>query len=1197
MVSKKIFCQKGTKAKANEDRHVSAHNAEHNSIYCSNFIKTSKYNIVTFLPLNLFEQFRKAANLYFLFQIIIMSIPKITALNPASTAVPLALVLLATMIKDGFDDYGRHKSDSQINNKIANVLEPDGLKKKKWQDISTGDIIKVEDDESIPADVLLISTQNPSGLCFIETADLDGETNLKVRQPLSETNELFVNDVAIQSFNGEVKCEPPNNRLERFTGNLIWNGVTYSLDNGNVVLRGCVLRNTPWIYGIVLYAGHDSKLMMNSGKTVFKRTKLDRMTNLLVIWIALLLALICSFCSLMSYFMEKKIGKNFQTFLPWEEFYKNSPALIALINWPGFVMVLNTLIPISLYISVELIRLGQSLLISNDIELYDEGTDTPAIARNTTLTEELGQIEYIFSDKTGTLTQNIMEFKECSINGKMYGHVENSNGSSLDKVDGIDFSFNKYADLSFQFYDQSLIDEIKKKDEHCMEFFRVLALCHTVMVEEKIEEKDPPKNGFDVTDFVPCQRSPAIEYQAQSPDEGALVAASRNFGFIFKSRTPNSILIETPAGEETYELICILDFDNVRKRMSVIVRKNNIITLYCKGADTVLYELLSRESEPIKSPTLEQLDVFASEGLRTLVLAFRILTEEELTEWQALYKKASTAMEAREEKLMQAFEMIEKNLTLIGATAIEDKLQDHVPETIANLAEANIKIWVLTGDKQETAINIGYSSMLLTDNLIDVFIINTEENEIDKQMKGFLEKINEFSTLNHNDIKSPKVGIIADHDDHYVQEMTEENCEKEGFGLVISGKYLAYALLPKHEMTFLELAKLCKAVICCRVTPLQKALVVELVKKNVKATTLAIGDGANDVSMIKAAHIGVGISGKEGRQAVLAADYSFAQFRFLERLLMVHGRWSYWRMSKFLGYFFYKNFAFTLVQFWYSFFNGFTAMTLYDTWFLSVYNVCFTSLPVLALGIFDQDVSAASSLRYPRLYIPGQSNTLFNVKSFIVKLFHGVFTSLALYFILYGIYHDRVSSTGKPESIYDELSVAIGAILVIIVNLQMAFDTCHWTWINHFFIWGSIVFYFLYTFATYSSVAFNKLPSTFPSVGAAENTFGSGVFWAALLLTSIVCILPVLGYRWCKQKLYPTFTEYVRRGLWKESRPKRHLRGKHHSSRSRPPSTRSGFAFSQRARLGEMIMSGKWLPKIKTKSKQSFDLPQISKDI
>ncbi|XP_065059907.1 phospholipid-transporting ATPase ID-like isoform X2 [Rhopilema esculentum] len=1195
--------------KCEAERRLRANDRDYNSQfqYTGNHIQTYRYNLLTFIPLNLFEQFQRVANIYFLIQIIIMSIPQITALNPLATAIPLLFVLTASAVKDLYDDVGRHKSDNRVNNRKAHLLRDGIIVNEAWQNVQVGDIIKLESNHHVTADLLLLSTSEPSGLCYIETAELDGETNLKVRQPLIETAALGDDLIALSNFRGEVTCEPPNNRLDKFQGKLEIGDEKCSLDNSNIVLRGCVLRNTEWVFGLVIFAGHDTKLMMNSGKAAFKRTKLDKLANDLVLNIALALIIICTFLSFMSYFWEKGTGKGFTVYLPWDSYYKENPALIGVFHWPAFIMVLNTLIPISLYISVEIIRFGQSLLINWDLKMYHAPSDTPARARNTTLNEELGQIQYIFSDKTGTLTQNVMTFKECSINGKLYGHEEEDPEPEVDnlKIESvssenmfsntkrpIDLSSNPYADPVFKFYDQTLIPDLEN-DQNVIEFFRLLALCHTVMVEER-----------DEVDYMPgaeTQDTPLLEYQAQSPDEGALVSAARNFGFVFLRRTPNTITIKVNGNEEKYDLLCILDFDNVRKRMSVIVQdKDGKIKLYCKGADTVIYERLSNDNASFKETTQIHLDLFACNGLRTLCLAYKEIPEHVFDKWAISYKDASCALENRDEMIAKLYEEIEQDMTLIGATAIEDKLQDGVPETIANLAEANINLWVLTGDKQETAINIGYSCMLLTENMHDVFIINGKDKQtVVSQMESCKSKIDSSTpSIPHkqNDVELKGItGRRGSHvmfSDNQIDEVSELE-PKSGFGLVINGNSLVFALDKSLEMQFLELAKCCKAVICCRVTPLQKAMVVDLVKRHVKATTLAIGDGANDVSMIQAAHIGVGISGQEGMQAVLASDFSIAQFRFLEKLLLVHGRWSYLRMSKFLNYFFYKNFAFTLCQFWFNLFVGFSAQTLYDAWFISFYNVCFTSCPVLALGLFDKDVDEKLCLDNPKLYVPGQENILFNKKSFTLKLLHGIVTSALLYFIPYGVFHRATAPDGIDLGDTEFFSTTVACCLVVIVNLQISLDTQYWTWMNHFVIWGSIIFYFMFSFTLYSPEFYSLAIGGVGYVGMAVNVFGSGIFWLTLILTAVVCILPVVGYRWLRMKIRPTLAERIRKGEWKQRRTPAEslvsLRRSRASLRSRRSSKRSGYAFSHQSGFGDLIMSGKWLPSFKFRHSKSYD--------
>ncbi|KAK0147826.1 Phospholipid-transporting ATPase ID [Merluccius polli] len=690
-------------SRTEEERRVRANDREYNERfqYASNCIVTSKYNVLTFLPVNLFEQFQEVANTYFLFLLILQLIPQISSLPWFTTIVPLALVLSITAVKDATDDFFRHKSDNQVNNRQSQVLIHGSVQNEKWMNVRVGDIIKLENNQFVAADLLLLSSSEPHGLCYIETAELDGETNMKVRQSVPVTSELG-DPHNLAAFDGEVVCEPPNNKLDRFSGTLYWRECKCVLTNQNMLLRGCVLRNTEACYGLVIFAGPDTKLMQNSGRTKFKRTSIDCLMNTLVLWIFCFLVCMGVILAVGNAVWEKEVGSLFQSYLPWDPPVDNF-LFSAFLSFWSYVIILNTVVPISLYVSVEVIRLGHSYFINWDRQMFCSQCLTAAEARTTTLNEELGQVEYIFSDKTGTLTQNIMSFNKCSINGQVYGEITDP---LEPKPKRLDFTaFNPLADPDFCFHDASLLECVKVGDQHTHDFFRLLSLCHTVMSEEKSEGE--------------------LLYKAQSPDEGALVTAARNFGFVFRSRTPGTITVTELGRQVTYSLLAILDFNNIRKRMSVIVRDpQGRIRLYCKGADTLLLERLHPCNQELMNVTSDHLNEFAADGLRTLALAYRELTEEEWEDWSQSHRCADTASDCREERLADAYEQIEQDMMLLGATAIEDKLQEGVPETIAILSLANIKIWVLTGDKQETAVNIGYSCKMLTDDMGEVFIVN-----------------------------------------------------------------------------------------------------------------------------------------------------------------------------------------------------------------------------------------------------------------------------------------------------------------------------------------------------------------------------------------------------------------------------------------------------------------------------------------
>uniref|UniRef100_A0A8C7N9Y3 Phospholipid-transporting ATPase n=1 Tax=Oncorhynchus kisutch TaxID=8019 RepID=A0A8C7N9Y3_ONCKI len=1082
----------GRKEVKEEERHLRANDREFNLSYeyADNAIKTSKYNIFTFLPLNLFEQFQRLANAYFLFLLCLQLIPEISSLSWFTTVVPLVLVLSMTMAKDGSDDINRHRCDRQVNNRKVEVLIDGELRSEKWMDVQVGDIIKLENNQFVTVR-LEMSAEGELEDCIEKLANFNGKTGKKFRlswlKSLDLMNQNILNCCTVPELLcpcvGEVRCEPPNNRLDKFTGTLTLKGEMYSLDNERVLLRGCTLRNTQWCFGLVVFGGPDTKLMQNCGKTTLKRTSIDRLMNVLVLSIFGFLAVMCLILAVGNGIWEYQEGSKFAAFLPKQEGV-NAPFSAFLTFW-SYVIILNTVVPISLYVSVEIIRLGNSFYIDWDRKMYYPKSDTPAEARTTTLNEELGQIKYIFSDKTGTLTQNIMTFNKCSINGKSYGEAWQK----------VDFSWNNLADPKFCFHDHSLVEVVREGNPEVQAFFRLL--------------KATPAG------FI-CE----LYYQAQSPDEGALVTAARNFGFVFRSRTPESITVVEMGELVTYELLAVLDFNNVRKRMSVIVRSpEGKLTLYCKGADTIIFERLNPSCSKLKEVTTEHLNEYAGDGLRTLALAYKDIDPKYMEEWKLRHHEASTAMDEREEKLDALYEEIEKGLLLLGSTAVEDKLQDGVPQTIEQLSKADIKIWVLTGDKQETAENIGYSCNMLREEMTEVFIVSA-------------------------------------------------NTAEE-----------AFALEKDMEMELLRTACMCQTVICCRVTPLQKAQVVELVKKYKQAITLAIGDGANDVSMIKAAHIGVGISGQEGMQAVLSSDFSFAQFRYLQRLLLVHGRWSYLRMCKFLRYFFYKNFTFTFVHFWYGFFCGFSAQTVYDEWFITLYNLVYTALPVLALSLFDQDVNDRWSFQYPKLYAPGQLNQYFSKRAFVYTVLHSGYSSLVLFFIPWAAMYDTVRDDGKDIVDYQSFALLAQTCLLIAVSIQLGLDTHYWTSVNQFFLWGSLCVYFAVIFTMYSNGMFLIFTSSFPFIGTARNSLNQPNVWLTMLLTSILCVLPVVAYRFLRILLWPTVNDKVR---YKVRQDKVLPPAPRRVQARRTSTRRSGYAFSHAQGYGDLVTSGRflrWTPK------------------
>ncbi|KAF7217704.1 phospholipid-transporting ATPase IC [Nothobranchius furzeri] len=1142
------------------------------SRYSGNAIKTYKYNALTFLPLNLYEQFKRVANIYFLVLLILQSIPEITTLPWYTTLIPLVIVLGITAIKDLVDDLARHRMDKEVNGRKCEVLLDGRFQDSKWRNIQVGDVVRLKKNDFIPADILLLSSSNPNSLCYVETAELDGETNLKFKMGLRVTDERLQEEQELAEFNALIECEEPNNRLDKFTGTMQWAGERYPLELDNMLLRGCKVRNTDVCHGLVIFAGADTKIMRNGGKTRFKRTKIDELMNYMVYTIFVLLILVAAGLAIGHTYWYQDIGSR--AWYLYDGKHQDAGYRGFLSFW-GYIIVLNTMVPISLYVSVEVIRLGQSKFINWDLQMYYHEKDTPAKARTTTLNEQLGQIQYIFSDKTGTLTQNIMQFKKCTIAGRSYGDPTTSEGVSLDKIKPVDWSWNRLADKKFDFVDHLLVANIKsKKDKDALEFFKLLSLCHTVMVESNDGE---------------------LVYQAASPDEGALVTAARNFGFVFLSRTQDTITISEMGREATYEMLALLDFNSDRKRMSIVLKfPDGRIRLYCKGADTVIYERLSPNTRH-KDATQRALDMFANETLRTLCLCYKDISASEYESWSRKHKDAQLTMVDRDAALDRVYEEIETNLMLIGATAIEDKLQDGVPETIAKLAKADIRIWVLTGDKKETAENIGYSCSLLTDDM----------------QVHYGEDVNEKLRIRQADRRNSAPQTIRARKKKPAEPFFPGSGKN---ALIITGGWLNEILFEKkkkrrrlklrrlgrrppptnpqdeqpmndlekelRQIDFVDMACECEAVICCRVTPKQKANVVSLVKKYKKAVTLSIGDGANDVNMIKTADIGVGISGQEGMQAVMSSDFAFAQFRYLQRLLLVHGRWSYIRMCKFLRYFFFKNFAFTLVHFWYSFFNGYSAQTVYEDWFITLYNLAYSSLPVLLVGLLDQDVNDRLSLKFPKLYLPGQQETMFNYKNFFISLFHGIFVSLIIFFIPYGAFLQTMGQDGEAPSDLQSFAVVTASSLIFTVNLQISLDTSYWTFVNCFAVLGSIAIYFGIMFDIHSAGIHVIFPSIFTFTGAAPNALRQPYLWLTIILTVGMSLLPVICIQFLYKTIWPSVGDKVQKNRKKYEEDLKRSE-EEEARRKRPafqrdrPSRRSAYAFSHTPGYANLISTGR----------------------
>ena len=917
----------------------------------SNVIRTSKYTLLTFLPLNLWEQFHRLANQYFLFIILIQLIPNVSPFPIYTSVIPLAFILVVSALSEAREDWVRHRADAVANSRRSTRLTERGEEEALTSSqVRVGDILKIAKGEEFPADLILLSSSREDHTAYVNTANLDGEAAPKVRISPPATSGCTTG-AEVAALKGRIKYEQPSTSLYRFQGQVHLDQAggegarpsspssgMFGLGDKQLLLRGSRLINTDYVYGLVVYCGPETKMMLNRNPSQLKFSRYEQGLNRLVIVVLLINLVVCLLLSI----FYVAVSQDW----PCEFDFCATDGSQWLLGFLTQYILFSFMVPQSLYVTIQLIKIGQALFIQWDNAMGytdpDTGEYRRASVKSNSLNEELGHIDAICTDKTGTLTQNRMQLSKVTVDSQLYFQSSDRREDSIASSHG-----NKrppphllVQDLVHSAFSALLTpDDGDEKEaaeadgtgettEEAEPYFQTPRKEKQSVQEESVAESlaaSPSFSSFSspsssihldfVLNLLLCNAvlpdlkatedgsTQRVIFQSQSPDEIALVESLHECGVTLVSRSGDEVTVRVALPgyrvyTAMYTVLAVLDFSSTWRRMSVIARlPDQSIRLYVKGADTTLAALADQSTAEQRKgleTTMGHVTDFAVTGSRTLVMAGKTLTDAEFTRWyNASFHPAETALEDRENQIERSFAQIEGRLTLLGASAVDDQLQEFVAQTVDFLLAAEVKIVVLTGDKLETAVTIAKQSHLIMPGVRVVYVAGVTQAEVE-------------AALNAADAQM-RAELEQAASSHAVQVERGRGAKqsKVGFALAIDGVCLELALV--HCKTqFLAIFQQCDTIVSYRSTPLQKALVVKMCKVDLGLTTLAIGDGANDVSMIQEAHVGVGVMGKEGAHAAMSSDFVIHRFHHLVRLLCLHGRWCYWRTTQVVFFSFYK---------------------------------------------------------------------------------------------------------------------------------------------------------------------------------------------------------------------------------------------------------------------------------------------------
>lgn len=881
-----------------------------------------------------------------------------------------------------------------------------------------------------------------------------------------------------------------------------------------------MLRNTEWCLCATVYTGINSKMFLNLQQAAPRMSGIDVAVNNMIIALLILHQAAIFVIAGLSVWWDGATPEFW--YLKTSRFSKDDAGAIFGLRYLGYFVLLSFVLPASLFVTVEVAKAMQAVFMS-----WDHGMATFHVAtgqwmfcrpKTSSLNEQLGLVRYVFTDKTGTLTQNQMnvvkicyEDVELDDNNGSVGKVvalkaqdqllknrhphqhhhhhqhhhdhqqveidnvnnNNNNNNNVNYNASTNISSTVPPSPSSQMNSHSKSDNTKKHQPHVLSLINDSNTTENLTEQQIIDREEQEQEQeyeseqeqqepnllrrqssssivVDLDEFccylrnlqndklhllllnmslchsVVCFDNPTHPllktYEGPSQDELALASSARRNGYVLMNRTSQGMELTLPGRiNVVFDLLAELEFSSERQMMSVLVRDGTMdvegipledeksgeeeakkleqggegengdgtaerYVLFCKGADSAIFNRAASHEKNKKAirDIMNQLEGLCSMGLRTLVFGYRIIGSRDKREWMERFEAAKCSMGNRAEKIAEVSAQIERDFEILGVVGIEDKLQDAVPETLHFLRQTGITVWMLTGDKRETAVAIAETSKLLdpkTDLIAHIDVTEIAEDDftpIEQVHARCLEQIELIRKERERDLQI--------------------HGRERPLVLVADGVSLKVAL--EDENVFMDLAIHAKSAVCCRLSPLLKAQLVRLFQARTNETVLAIGDGANDVSMIQASMVGIGIMGLEGSQAELSSAYAIPQFKNLKRLLVVHGRWAWYRTTTCLIYTVFKNAALSLCLFYYSFYSGFSGSTLFESWLLTMFNTFFTQATPVIMGGIDTDVDDDILMNSPELYhFIRTDGEYFNRRTFFMWAVDAVITSAAVFFI------------------------------------------------------------------------------------------------------------------------------------------------------------------------------------------------------